>query len=261
MTQKHVATLSQEASKECQRAHASLLALADPDKACFLAGFFKTGPGQYGEGDQFLGMTVPTIRLLVRQFRLLSLVDCQVLLLSPYNEERLLSLLILVEQYRKGDAQTRDAVYRLYLQNRQRANNWNLVDSSAPYIVGAHLLKQPRTPLYELVQSGSLWDRRMAVLATLAFIRQNDFSDTLKLVELLLADKQDLMHKACGWMLREVGKRDVAVLERFLQQHQAAMPRTMLRYAIERLLPAQRSLWLAARGTSAPQKVGCQGHR
>lgn len=236
-------------------AHASLLALADPGKARFLAGFFKTGEGQYGEGDQFLGIAVPAVRQLASRFRQLSLEDCRKLLQSPYNEERLLSLLILVAQYRKGDAQTREMVYHLYLQNRHRVNNWNLVDSSAPYILGAHTLLQPRTVLYELAQSNALWDRRMAVLATFAFIRQNDFADTLTLVTQLLSDRQDLMHKACGWMLREVGKRDVAVLENFLQQHQAAMPRTMLRYAIERFAPAQRRVWLAAKHTFAASKV------
>jgi 3-methyladenine DNA glycosylase AlkD len=236
---------------DCQRAQAALLALADPDKAKFLAGFFKTGPGQYGEGDRFLGIVVPAVRQVAKQFRRLPLADCEVLLASPYNEERLLALLILVGQYRAADAATRDKVYQSYLAQRLRVNNWNLVDSSAPNIVGTHLLTRDRSVLVELAQSPTLWDRRIAMLATLTFIRAKDFADTLRLTELLLADPQDLMHKACGWMLREVGKRDAAVLEQFLSVHQRAMPRTMLRYAIERFAPDKRAALLAGTFTSA----------
>jgi 3-methyladenine DNA glycosylase AlkD len=230
-----------------RQAHAALLALANPKKAGFLAGFFKTGKGQYAEGDCFLGITVPAIRRLSRQFRQLGLADCERLLQSAYNEERLLALLILVEQYRKEDVGVKNKVYQIYLNNLPRVNNWNLVDGSAPYIVGAHLLNQNRTLLYKLVQSHSHWDRRIAVLATFAFIRSGDFIDTLKLTEQLLDDEHDLLHKACGWMLREVGKRDQSVLEGFLGQHFAAMPRTMLRYAIERLSPAKRAGYLTGK--------------
>lgn len=227
-----------------RQAHAALLALANPKKAEFLAGFFKTGKSQYAEGDRFLGITVPALRQLARQFRQLGLTDCERLLQSAYNDERLLALLILVEQYQKGDVGIKNRVYQVYLTNRRRVNNWNLVDSSAPYIVGAHLLQQDRSLLYQLAQSPSLWERRIAVLATFAFIRAGDFADTLKLTEQLLGDEHDLMHKACGWMLREVGKRNQSVLEGFLRQHHANMPRTMLRYAIERFAPAKRTGYL-----------------
>lgn len=238
-------------ASERQRAQAALLAFADPDKAKFLAGFFKTGPGQYGEGDRFLGIVVPAVRQVAKQFRRLPLADCEVLLASPYNEERLLALLILVGQYQQGDVAIQEKVYQSYLAHRQWVNNWNLVDSSAPNIVGTHLLTRDRSMLVELAHSPSLWDRRIAVLATLTFIRAKDFADTLRLAEMLLADPQDLMHKACGWMLREVGKRDAAVLEDFLYVHQRAMPRTMLRYAIERFSPDKRATLLAGSFTSA----------
>jgi 3-methyladenine DNA glycosylase AlkD len=236
---------------DVERAHAALLAQANPDQAKFLAGFFKTGPGQYGEGDRFLGVMVPAVRQLAKQYRNLTLADCETLLASAYNEERLLALLILVARYQKGDAATPDAVFQLYLTHRQRVKNWNLVDSSAPSIVGAHLLTRDRSVLYTLVQSPSLWDRRIAVLATFTFIRANDFTDTLQLVKALLADPQDLMHKACGWMLRELGKRDPLALENFLLAHHQAMPRTMLRYAIERQAPDQRAAWLTGTFMSA----------
>jgi len=238
---------SDEPAMNHRQAHAALLALANPNKAEFLTGFFKTGKGQYAEGDRFLGIMVPAIRQLARQFRQLGLTDCERLLQSAYNDERLLALLILVEQYRKGDAGIKNRVYQVYLNNRHRVNNWNLVDSSAHYIVGAHLLQQDRSLLYQLAQSRSLWERRIAVLATLAFIRAGDFADTLKLTEQLLGDEHDLMHKACGWMLREVGKRNQSVLEGFLRQHNAVMPRTMLRYAIERFAPSKRTGYLTGK--------------
>jgi len=223
---------------------AALQTLGDPVKAQFLAGFFKTGKNQYGEGDRFLGVVVPTIRQLAKVYAALSLAQCNVLLASPYNDARLLALLILVEQYKKGDEVTQEKIYRFYLAQRERVNNWNLVDSSAPTIVGVHLLQRDRAVLFELVQSPSLWDRRIAVLASFAFIRANDFTDTLKLTAQLLDDKEDLMHKACGWMLREVGKRNPATLHTFLAQYHSRMPRTMLRYAIEHFTPTQRSAYL-----------------
>jgi 3-methyladenine DNA glycosylase AlkD len=226
------------------QAHAALLALANPNKAALLAGFFKTGKGQYAEGDRFLGIMVPAVRLLAGRFRHLGLTDCAHLLQSRYNEERLLSLLILVGHYRNGDADRKNKVYRIYIKHRNRVNNWNLVDVSAPHIVGAHLLRQNRSVLYELAQSRSLWDRRMAVLATFAFIYEDDFADTLKLTERLMDDEQDLVHKACGWMLREVGKRNQPLLESFLGRHHPVMPRTMLRYAIEKFSPAKRRVYL-----------------
>jgi 3-methyladenine DNA glycosylase AlkD len=228
-----------------RQAHAALIALGNAEKAKFLAGFFKTGKGQYAEGDRFLGIVVPEVRRLAKQFRALDLTQCEQLLQSPYNEARVLALAILIAHYDKGDAKTKNAVVRLYVKNRHRVNNWNLVDGSAPYLLGARLLTRDRSLLYKLARSKSLWDRRIAVVATFAFIRQNDFGDTLKLTARLLKDEHDLMHKACGWMLREVGKRDSTVLEKFLIKHHREMPRTMLRYAIERFAPAKRAAYLS----------------
>lgn len=224
--------------------HEAMLAQANVDKAAFLAGYFQTGPGQYGEGDRFLGVVVPVVRQLARRFSGLPLSQISQLLDSIYNEERLLALLIMVEQYRKADADQQASLFRSYLQQRHRVNNWNLVDSSAPGILGQHLLHADRCILFELARSTRLWDRRMAVLATQTFIRETDFADTLKLCAMLMTDPQDLMHKACGWMLREVGHRNRALLEHFLLQHQGVMPRTMLRYAIERFEPEQRKRFL-----------------
>lgn len=214
-----------------------LTALANPEKAAFFQRFFKCGPGQYGEGDRFLGLSVPQVRSVLVQYRTLPVSECAALLQSPYNEVRLLALLILVAHYqrKRGSEADRELVFDTYLTQRSRVNNWNLVDASAPQIVGGQLLQRDRSLLYRLVQSPTLWDRRIAVLATFAFIRAGDFGDTLGLCEQLLKDHEDLMHKACGWMLREVGKRDEAVLRGFLDHHATQMPRTMLRYALERL--------------------------
>ena len=159
-----------------------------------------------------------------------------------------MALIILVQRYRRTGPREQQRIYRVYLRKRHRVNNWNLVDASAPYLVGPHLLQRDRSLLYELAESRSLWDRRIAVLATFAFIRADDFADTLHLTEKLLADSADLMHKACGWMLREVGKRDSALLEAFLQNHHRGMPRTMLRYAIERFPATKRKAFLLKAG-------------
>jgi 3-methyladenine DNA glycosylase AlkD len=212
--------------------------LANRERATHSLRFFKTAPGQYGHGDQFLGLTVPEMRTLVREFRELPLDDVQPLLASPWHEERLVALLILVAQYRRAPA----AVYRLYLANTDRINNWDLVDASAPHIVGAHLETRSRKPLFRLAKSTSLWERRIAIVATQHFIRHNDLDDTLAIARLLLNDEHDLIHKAAGWMLREAGKRDERALRAFLDEHAAAMPRTMLRYAIERLPDRRRYL-------------------
>jgi 3-methyladenine DNA glycosylase AlkD len=229
---------------EAAIAEAALRALAHPGKATTAAAYFKTGPGEYGEGDLFYGIRVPQVREVARQFNTLSLPACVALLRSPYNEARLMALAILVRRFDKGDAGMQKAVYQTYMAQRSRVNNWNLVDSSAPNIVGPYLLQRDRTVLAGLAQSNVLWDRRIAVLSTFAFIRANDYADTLALCESLLADPHDLMHKACGWMLREVGKRDEAVLRAFLHKHHSAMPRTMLRYAIEKLAEPERKAWL-----------------
>ena len=220
--------------------------LANRERATHSLRFFKTAPGQYGHGDKFLGLTVPEMRKLVREFRELPLAAADALLASAWHEERLIALLVMVEQYRRSSA-ARPAIYRLYLQRTDRINNWDLVDASAPYIVGAHLEERSRKPLYRLARSKSLWERRIAIVATQHFIRRNDFEDTLAIARLLLGDKHDLIHKATGWMLREVGKRDERALRAFLDEHAAAMPRTMLRYAIERLADRRRYLSAAVK--------------
>jgi 3-methyladenine DNA glycosylase AlkD len=222
-----------------------LRALGHPADAAFLAGFFKTGPGQYGEGDVFIGVRVPAIRKVAREFRDLPLRKIARLLHSPVHEERLAALIILVMRAAKADDKTRKTIYRLYLANTRFVNNWDLVDLSAPQIVGAYLADKDRRPLYRLAESSWLWDRRISVLATAHLIRIGEFADTLKIAEMLLADRHDLIHKAVGWMLREVGKRDSAALEAFLERHRRAMPRTMLRYAIERFPKAKRQAFLA----------------
>ncbi len=206
--------------------------------------FFKTGPGEYGEGDVFLGVKVPEIRRIARGNRDVPVEDAVELLRSPIHEERLLALLILVLKYAKGDDRLRKRIYNLYLKNTRHINNWDLVDVTAEHVVGAHLYERDRGPLYELAGSGSLWERRIAIMATFHFIKQNDFQDTLRLAENLLADPEDLIHKAVGWMLREVGKRDLPKEERFLRRHYRNMPRTMLRYAIERFPEPRRQAYL-----------------
>jgi 3-methyladenine DNA glycosylase AlkD len=207
--------------------------------------FFKTGPGQYGEGDLFLGVHVPAVRKLVPACDAFGLSELRDLLHSEYHEERLLALLALVRSFQRGDDSTRHRIYQLYLRETRFINNWDLVDLSAYHIVGGWLLTRDRSVLGDLASSKVLWRRRIAVLATFAFIRAGQFDDSLRLCRQLLADDHDLMHKACGWMLREVGKRDLRVLEAFLKQHAPAMPRTMLRYAIERMAESRRRAWLA----------------
>jgi len=213
---------------------------ADEVRARSLAWFFKTGPGQYGEGDQFLGITVPAQRKIARRFRHLPLGDLKKLLASPFHEHRFTALIILVGKYQAGDSRVRVEVFDFYLKNAGFINNWDLVDTSSPQIVGEHLLTRRRDVLYRLAKSRSLWERRIAMVSTLAFIRQGDLADVFALAELLLQDKHDLMHKAIGWMLREAGKRSIADLQGFLAEHYASLPRTTLRYAIERLPEEQR---------------------
>ena len=226
---------------------AELEALADPERAAGVARYFKTGPGEYGAGDRFLGIRVPDQRRVARRHRALPLADVERLLASPAHEHRLVALLILTLRYERAGEAERDEIVRLYLDRRAAVNNWDLVDLSAPKLLGAHLLGRPRHLLYQLAAAESVWDRRIAVLATLAFIRRGVFADTLALAERLLGDRHDLIHKAVGWMLREVGTRDAATLARFLGRHAPAMPRTMLRYAVERLPAEQRAAFMAAR--------------
>ena len=223
---------------------ARLESMADAEHARFVAGYFRTGPGEYGEGDQFLGIRIPALRALVREYRGVSLDQTAKLMRSPWHEARLLALLLLADAYRRADADGREAIYRLYLDNTRYVNNWDLVDSSAPQIVGAHLEERDRGVLEELARSQSLWERRIAILATQHFIRQGDFGSTLRIAEMLVDDGHDLIHKAVGWMLREVGNRDRAVTESFLRRHHRTMPRTMLRYAIERFPPDLRQRYM-----------------
>lgn len=220
---------------------------SDPHKAKECARFFKTGPGQYGDGDLFWGLTVPEQRQIAKQYLNLPLQEIQILLNNKIHEQRLTALHILVYQFVKTDEKTRKKIYHFYLKNTKRINNWDLVDTSARDIIGEYLITRPleRKILYHLVKSKNLWERRIAIIASFAFIRQNDFADTLKLSELLLSDKEDLMHKAVGWMLREVGKRDITILTMFLQKHKTQMPRTTLRYAIEHFPPEIRKSYLA----------------
>jgi 3-methyladenine DNA glycosylase AlkD len=223
--------------------------IGDPEHARFVAGYFRTGPGEYGEGDRFLGIRIPTLRGLVREYRGVSVDAMAELLKSGWHEARLFALLLLVDAYGRGDAETREAIYRLYLRSTAYINNWDLVDSSAPQIVGAHLEDRDRSVLDELARSESLWERRIAILATQHFIRRGDFGSTLRIAKILVDDPHDLIHKAVGWMLREVGNRDRAAEEAFLVRHQATMPRTMLRYAIEKFPPDLRQRYLRGEAT------------
>jgi 3-methyladenine DNA glycosylase AlkD len=209
------------------------------------ASFFKTAPGQYGHGDVFAGVTVPAQREVARRHRALPLEELATLLEHRGHECRLTALIILVGQYRKADTKERGRIVRFYLAHRSAIDNWDLVDSSAAYILGDHLLHRDRSILYRLAKSRRIWDRRIAVIATAAFIREDDFDDTLRLARILLRDHHDLIHKAVGWMLREVGNRNLRVEERFLDRYAAIMPRTMLRYAIEKLPESKRRKYLA----------------
>lgn len=206
--------------------------------------FFKTDPGSYAAHDQFLGVTVPSLRMIAKQYKNLSLHDLQILIESPLNEERLLALFILVTQYQEGDVSTKTACYDFYMHNLKQVNNWNLVDSSAHLILGAHFVDRDKTILTMLANSESLWERRIAIIATLHFIRQSNLSWTFKIARILLHDSHDLMHKAVGWMLREAGKKDKTQLIAFLNEHASIMPRTMLRYAIERFDQEQKKIYL-----------------
>jgi 3-methyladenine DNA glycosylase AlkD len=212
-----------------------------------LQGFFKTGPGEYGEGDLFLGVVVPDIRRVAKEYQDSPLGVIKEILASRYHEERLFALLMLVHQFTKGDEALKKRIYGSYLRSTRYINNWDLVDLSAPNIVGTYLLDKSRKPLYAFAKSKVLWKRRIAVLATFSFIRKNDFDDALRIAKMLLKDDHDLLHKAVGWMLREIGKRDLRTEERFLMQHYKKMPRTMLRYAIERFPEGKRKAYLGGR--------------
>jgi 3-methyladenine DNA glycosylase AlkD len=224
-----------------------LRAHADPASVAILQSFFKTGPGQYGEGDQFIGIRLPAMRSLCRECRDTPLATALTLLDSKVHEERLLALLLMVDRFTRGDEAERKRVYDAYLANTDRINNWDLVDASAPAVVGAYLAGRSRAPLTRLARSASLWERRIAIVATLYLIREGDLADTFRIADLLLDDPEDLIHKATGWMLREAGKRDGAALRQFLATRHDRMPRTMLRYAIERFPEAERKKFLVTR--------------
>jgi 3-methyladenine DNA glycosylase AlkD len=235
-------------SSEAAAISAELRALSNPGKAKLLSSFFKTGVGEYGEGDRFLGVVMPQVRNVVKAHRQAAVKDVLILLHSRYHEERMTALLILVEQYGRGDESRRQAIYDLYLANTAWINNWDLVDLTAHHIVGRHLFGKDRSVLQKLARSKSLWERRIAMLSTFHFIGKGESRVALETAELLLHDPHDLIHKAAGWMLREVGKRCSMESEcAFLDAHAAAMPRTMLRYAIERFPERLRSKYLRMR--------------
>jgi 3-methyladenine DNA glycosylase AlkD len=223
---------------------ARLRKLGTKERAKVSRRFFKTGPGEYGEGDCFLGITVPELRRLATEYQAITLTEITQLLRSTVHEERLLALLLLVRSCTRGDEHTRKRIYELYLQNTDYVNNWDLVDASAEHIVGAFLVGKSKRPLYALARSSDLWERRIAIMATFHFIKQGTFAETIKIARILLSDEEDLIHKAVGWMLREVGKRHLETAERFLRKHCTTMPRTMLRYAIERFPEPKRQRYL-----------------
>ena len=220
-------------------------ALGDRDVAQKSLRFFKTGAGQYGEGDQFLGIRVPVLREFAKQHKGLSLSQIQKILRSQYHEERLLALIMLVSRFEKAIEQHRAEIYEMYLKNTKYINNWDLVDSSAYQIVGGYLMDKSRKILVQLSSSNNLWERRIAIMSTYRFIKNKDYGDTLTISEKLLYDKEDLIHKAVGWMLREIGNRDKGVEEAFLAKYYQTMPRTMLRYAIEKFDEDDRQLYLS----------------
>ncbi len=224
-----------------------LARLADAQHAALLQRFFKTGPGEYGEGDRFRGIRVPVLRKLARKYRQLPLAAAADLLRSAFHEDRLLALFILIDHYYNGAGDARPAIHRLYLESTRFVNNWDLVDASAPHLVGHFLKDRSKATLTRLAASASLWERRIAILATFAFIKEGNFDESLRIAHLLLGDPEDLIHKAVGWMLREVGKRDLTVLEAFLRAHHQEMPRTMLRYAIEKFPETKRQGFLKGR--------------
>lgn len=234
----------------------ALRQFASPSRALASARFFKCGPGEYGEGDRFIGVIVPQQRLVAKQFRALPLAEVDALLTSTIHEERLTAHFILTEQFaRASDRATQSRIVRLYLKRLPYVNNWDLVDTSADPILGGWLLEKPRALLDRLARSKHLWSRRVAIIATFRFIKHGESRDTLRIARRLLDDDHDLIHKAVGWMLREVGKRvSVADLRRFLLRHAHEMPRTMLRYAIEHLSAAERARWLEVKGAPASRR-------
>ena len=218
--------------------------LGNKEYAARLRKYFKTGKGEYGEGDRFLGIRVPVLRKLVKKYRKISIGEVSELLKSQFHEERLFSLLVLVDIFKTANNEDKKIIYTLYLSNTKFINNWDLVDASAGYIVGAYLLTRDKKPIYMLARSKILWERRISIMSTSHFIKYNKFVDSLNIAEILLDDEEDLIHKAVGWMLREIGKRDFELVERFLGKYYKSMPRTMLRYAIEKFPEEKRKSYL-----------------
>jgi 3-methyladenine DNA glycosylase AlkD len=220
----------------------TLKTLANPAKRDLHQRFFKTGPGQYGEGDQFLGITVPELRKLAKQHKTLPLSDLRTLLKSTLHEERMIALYILIIQYEKTD--NKKLIFDFYIKHRKGINNWDLIDTSTPNIMGDYLLEKDKTLLYKWAKSGTLWERRMSIMATFTFIKNRKFEDALAIADILLNDSHDLIHKAVGWMLREIGNRDLPTEEKFLKPRYKSMPRTMLRYSIEKFPGPKRKAYL-----------------
>ncbi len=227
-----------------QNIQRKLQELGSREKAKVLQRFFKTGPGEYGEGDVFVGVKVPELRKLAKEYQKITVKEVKQLLKSAIHEERLLALFILVRKYSKGNETEKKRIYELYLKSTQCINNWDLVDSSAHHIIGAFLVDKSKEPLYSLAKSKNLWERRISIISTFYFIKHDKHEETLKISEILLTDEQDLIHKAVGWMLREVGKRHMPTEEKFLRKHYKRMPRTMLRYAIEKFPEDKRQGYL-----------------
>lgn len=218
--------------------------LANSEVAKTNAWFFKTGKGEYGEGDKFAGLRVPVQRKIAREFSDLTYSELKRLLDSKVHEERLIALLVLVDRYLRSDQDQKEKIFKFYLDNSNGINNWDLVDLSAPKIIGEHLINKDRKILFKLAESENLWERRIAILSTLAFIRRDDFKTTLQIADILLEDEHDLIHKAVGWMLREVGKKNLKVEEDFLKSRYKKMPRTMLRYSVEKFTESKRKKYL-----------------
>lgn len=222
-----------------------LLKLSNPQQAKILQRFFKTAPGEYAQGDLFLGIKVPEQRVIANKYhKILTYPEIQKLLQSKYHEHRLTALFILIKKYLKSDEAEQKTIFDLYLQNTKYINNWDLVDSSTPNIVGTYILNKDKNILYQLANSADLWEKRIAIMATFTFIKNQQFQETLKISEILLHDQHDLIHKAVGWMLREIGNRDLAIEEQFLKKYHSQMPRTMLRYALEKFPEEKRKFYM-----------------
>ena len=217
---------------------------ANPKQAKIYLRFFKTGKGEYGEGDEFLGIKVPVSRKIAKEFKDLALPEIQELLNSKVHEERLIALFILTEQYRRKDFEQKKVIYDFYLKNLKRVNNWDLVDLSAEKIIGAYLFEKDKQILFRLARSKNLWDRRIAIMSTFHFIKNGLYDTTFEIADVLLKEEHDLIHKAVGWMLREIGNRDVKIEEAFLKRQYKNLPRTMLRYAIEKFPEKKRQAYL-----------------